>query len=158
MDDSMDFSRENLSVIMEEEDNDLSTRSLNQSSKVDDHSSSIASKLLQGWTLLEDHCSCVNDSKTSSETSTPTPPSASSAPACSPTISLLGNATSTRGKVNGGSHGRISSLWDRDQDVEVRSPKRLASMEMFVGYVFKVAILADFTSKDSVSWLPLGTC
>ncbi len=56
----MDFSRENLSVIMEEEDNDLSTRALNQASKVDDHSSSIASKLLLGWTLLEDHCSvCV---------------------------------------------------------------------------------------------------
>jgi hypothetical protein len=48
-------------------------------------------------------------------------------------MSLLGNATSTGGKVNGGSHGRISSLRDRDQDVEVRSPKRLASMEMFVG-------------------------
>ncbi len=31
MDDSMDFSCENLSVIMEEEDNDLSTRALNRS-------------------------------------------------------------------------------------------------------------------------------
>ncbi|CAM6054019.1 unnamed protein product [Sphagnum tenellum] len=170
MDDSMDFSRETSSVVMEEEDNDLSTRALNRASKVDDHSSSIASKLLQGWTLLGDHCpvcvtplvrnrqkqmfcvACdqwvlteeqlasklnaqrVNDSKTSSETSTPTPPPpASSAPACSPTMSLLGNATSTGGKLNGGSHGRISSLRDRDQDVEVRSPKRLASMEMFVG-------------------------
>jgi hypothetical protein len=51
MDDSMDFSHENLSVIMEEEDSDLSTRALNQASKVDDHSSSIASKLLQGWTF-----------------------------------------------------------------------------------------------------------
>jgi hypothetical protein len=60
MNDSMDFSCENLSVIMEEEDNDLLTRALNQVSKVDDHSSSIASKLLQGWTLLGDHCSvCV---------------------------------------------------------------------------------------------------
>jgi hypothetical protein len=91
------------------------------------------------WVLTEEQLAsklngqCVNDSKTSSETSTPTPPSASSAPACSPTISLLDNATSTRGKVNGGSHGRISSLWDRDQDVEVRSPKRLEPMEMFVG-------------------------
>jgi hypothetical protein len=82
---------------------------------------------------LKLNAQCVNDSYTSSETSTQTPPSASSAPACSPTIiSLLGNATPTGGKVNGG-HGRISSLWDRDQDVEVRSPKRLASMEMFVG-------------------------
>jgi hypothetical protein len=45
----MDFSRVNLSVIMEE-DNDLSTRALNRASKVDDHSSSIASK------LLGDHC------------------------------------------------------------------------------------------------------
>jgi hypothetical protein len=56
MDDSMDFSRETSSVVMEEEDNDLSTRALNRVSKVDDHSSSIASKLLQGWTLLGDHC------------------------------------------------------------------------------------------------------
>ncbi len=92
------------------------------------------------WVLTEEQLASklnaqrVNDSKTSSETSTPTPPPpASSAPACSPTMSLLGNATSTGGKVNGGSHGRISSLRDRDQDVEVRSPKRLASMEMFVG-------------------------
>ncbi len=92
------------------------------------------------WVLTEEQLASklnaqrVNDSKTSSETSTPTPPPpASSAPACSPTMSLLGNATSTGVKVNGGSHGRISSLRDRDQDVEVRSPKRLASMEMFVG-------------------------
>ncbi len=56
MDDSMDFSRETSSVVMEEEDNELSTRALNRASKVDDHSSSIASKLLQGWTLLGDHC------------------------------------------------------------------------------------------------------
>lgn len=52
MDDWMDAGRDSSSDVLDEE-TDVRAQKL---SKADDHSSAIASKLLQGWTLLGEHC------------------------------------------------------------------------------------------------------